>query len=164
MTTENCRRDLTAICKAGDSGSLLQVLRDGSFESLAGKDLSHWPDWPTFPVDAAHAAGYELVMLFCRLLGDRHPTPRPDAISGIPEHRGDLPPAVSAAAPPLRRRPPWPVLRTLTDVTFEGCVLVEPTSEARGWSGCPSATVRFGAPTSSRSCSGDPDLRGRRGA
>ncbi|MDQ1013121.1 hypothetical protein QFZ82_007606 [Streptomyces sp. V4I23] len=63
MTTENCRRDLTAICKAADSGYLLQVVRDGSCEPLAEKDLAHWPDWPTFPADAAHAAGCELVML-----------------------------------------------------------------------------------------------------
>ncbi len=33
------------------------------FRPLAEKDLSHRPDWPTFPADAAHAAGCELVML-----------------------------------------------------------------------------------------------------
>ncbi|MFD5342233.1 hypothetical protein ACFWJY_00300 [Streptomyces anulatus] len=63
MTTEDFRPDLTAICKAADSGYLLQVVRDGSSEPLAETDLTHWPDWPTFPVDAAHAAGSELVML-----------------------------------------------------------------------------------------------------
>ncbi|WP_331735681.1 hypothetical protein OG333_37255 (plasmid) [Streptomyces anulatus] len=63
MTTENFQPDLTAICKAADSGYLLHVVRDGSSEPLAEKDLTHWPDWPTFPVDAAHAAGSELVML-----------------------------------------------------------------------------------------------------
>ncbi|MFE6904094.1 hypothetical protein ACFVFJ_46110 [Streptomyces sp. NPDC057717] len=63
MTTDELRRDLTAICKAADSGYLLQVVREGSGEPLAEKDLSHWPDWPTFPFDAAHAAGCELVML-----------------------------------------------------------------------------------------------------
>jgi hypothetical protein len=63
MTTENCRRELTAVCKAANSGCLLQVVQDGSFGPLAEKDLSHWSDWPTFPVDAAHAAGCELVML-----------------------------------------------------------------------------------------------------
>ncbi|MGW6981931.1 hypothetical protein ACWGE1_21230 [Streptomyces sp. NPDC054932] len=63
MTTDDFRRDLTAICKAADSGYLLQVVREGSGEPLAEKDLSHWPDWPTFPADAAHAAGCELVML-----------------------------------------------------------------------------------------------------
>ena len=63
MRTENCRRDLTAVCVAADSGYVLQVIRDGSCESLAEKDLSHWPDWPTFPLEAAHAAGCELVML-----------------------------------------------------------------------------------------------------
>ncbi|MCX5309796.1 hypothetical protein [Streptomyces sp. NBC_00154] len=47
MTTENCRRDLTAICEAADSGNLLHEVRDGSFEPLAEKDLSHRPDWPT---------------------------------------------------------------------------------------------------------------------
>ncbi|WP_328929741.1 hypothetical protein OG429_37635 [Streptomyces sp. NBC_00190] len=63
MTTENCRRDLTAVCKSADSGYLLQVVREGSCEPLAEKDLSHWPDWPIFPFDAAHAAGCELVLL-----------------------------------------------------------------------------------------------------
>ncbi|MEV7642967.1 hypothetical protein AB0O32_23820 [Streptomyces rubiginosohelvolus] len=38
-------------------------MREGSSELLAEKDLTHWPDWPAFPVDAAHAAGSELVML-----------------------------------------------------------------------------------------------------
>ncbi|MFI9781421.1 hypothetical protein ACIHCV_43650 [Streptomyces sp. NPDC051956] len=62
MTTDEVRRDLTAICKAADSGYLLQVVREGSCEPLAEKDLSHWPDWPTFRADAARAAGCELVM------------------------------------------------------------------------------------------------------
>ena len=79
MATENCRRDLTAICKAADSGYLLQVVRDDGFEPLAEKHLSHWPDWPTFPVDAAHAAGCELVMLGYMIWPD---TVTPDSLIG----------------------------------------------------------------------------------
>ncbi|MFE8975868.1 hypothetical protein ACFYM7_20920 [Streptomyces cyaneofuscatus] len=63
MTTESGTRDLTAICAAADSGYILHVVRAGHSEPLAEKDLSHWPDWPTFPFDAAHAAGAELIML-----------------------------------------------------------------------------------------------------
>ncbi|WP_097990552.1 hypothetical protein [Streptomyces sp. f51] len=63
MTTESARRDLTATCTAADSGYILRVVREGSSELLAEEDLTHWPDWPAFPVDAAHAAGSELVML-----------------------------------------------------------------------------------------------------
>lgn len=63
MTTDDPRPDLTAICKAADSGYLLQVVHEDGGEPLAEKDLSHWPDWPAFPADAAHAAGCELVML-----------------------------------------------------------------------------------------------------
>ncbi|MEU4266085.1 hypothetical protein ACYCCF_30380 [Streptomyces argenteolus] len=63
MTAENDKQALTAICKAANSGYLLQVIADGSFDPVVEKDLSHWPDWPTFPAEAAHAAGCELVLL-----------------------------------------------------------------------------------------------------
>ncbi|MYR60158.1 hypothetical protein GTY54_29305 [Streptomyces sp. SID625] len=79
MTTENACPDLTAICKAADSGYLLQVVRDGSSEPVAEKDLSHWPDWPAFTFEAAHAAGCELIMLGYMLWPD---TVTPDSLIG----------------------------------------------------------------------------------
>ncbi|MFD7626650.1 hypothetical protein ACFV7Q_11555 [Streptomyces sp. NPDC059851] len=88
MTTENLHRDLTALCKATDSGYLLQVVREGSSEPLAEKDLSHWPDWPAFPADAAHAAGCELVVLGYMIWPD---TLTPDSLLGwhpLPDQQG----------------------------------------------------------------------------
>ncbi|WP_037864300.1 hypothetical protein [Streptomyces sp. NRRL S-340] len=79
MTTENACRDLTALCKAADSGYLLQVVGDGSSAPLAEKALSHWPDWPAFPIEAAHAAGCELIMLGYMLWPD---TVTPDSLIG----------------------------------------------------------------------------------
>ncbi|MFD8609560.1 hypothetical protein [Streptomyces sp. NPDC059631] len=79
MTTENARRDLTAVCKAAGSGYLLQVVRDSSSEPLAETDLSHWPDWPAFPIEAAHAAGSELIMLGYMLWPD---AVTPDSLIG----------------------------------------------------------------------------------
>ncbi|MFG3252564.1 hypothetical protein [Streptomyces sp. NPDC048172] len=77
MTTEG--RDLTAVCQAAESGYVLRVMREGSSEPLAEKDLSHWPDWPVFPPDAAAAAGCELVMLGYMIWPD---TVTPDSLIG----------------------------------------------------------------------------------
>lgn len=88
MTTESARRDLTATCTAADSGYILRVVREGSSELLAEKDLTHWPDWPAFPVDAAHAAGSELVMLGHMIWPD---SITPDSLLGwqpVPDGRG----------------------------------------------------------------------------
>lgn len=63
MTEEHTRRDLTAVCQAAETGYILQVRREGVEKPLAEKDLTHWPDYPAFPFEAAHAAGCELIML-----------------------------------------------------------------------------------------------------
>nr|WP_024127900.1 hypothetical protein [Streptomyces sp. 14R-10]AHF46174.1 hypothetical protein pZL1.9 [Streptomyces sp. 14R-10] len=88
MTTESACGDLVATCTAADSGYMLRVVRDGSSEPLAEKDLTHWPDWPVFPVDAAHAAGSELVMLGYMIWPD---SITPDSLLGwqpVTEERG----------------------------------------------------------------------------
>lgn len=88
MTTESARRDLTATCTAADSGYILRVVREGSSEFLAEEDLTHWPGWPDFPVDAAHAAGGELVMRGYMIWPD---SITPDSLLGwrpVPDGRG----------------------------------------------------------------------------
>ncbi|TDU69052.1 DNA-binding SARP family transcriptional activator [Streptomyces sp. KS 21] len=64
---------------------------------------------PTRVVSLDPVSREEGYALFCRLLGKRHPQPRPDEVSGILDHCGDLPLAVAAAAARLRRRPSWQV-------------------------------------------------------
>ncbi|KIZ15673.1 hypothetical protein [Streptomyces natalensis] len=86
MTTET-RRDLTAVCKAAQSGYVLQVVRDGSSQPLAEKELHNWPDWPEFPPAAAAAAGSEIVMLGYMIWPD---TVTPDSLIGwrcVPNER-----------------------------------------------------------------------------
>ncbi|MBC9715773.1 hypothetical protein H9Y04_24840 [Streptomyces sp. TRM66268-LWL] len=63
MTDDQDRRDLIAVCSAAATGYVLQVRRADEEGVLAEKDLSHWPDYPAFPFDAAHAAGRELIRL-----------------------------------------------------------------------------------------------------
>ncbi|WP_406839918.1 BTAD domain-containing putative transcriptional regulator [Streptomyces sp. AHU1] len=80
--------------------------------------------------------------LFCRLLGDRHPIPQPDAVSGILEHCGDLPLAVSAAAARLRRRPSWPVRHLAERLSDPALRLAELQTEHGGLIACFDASYR----------------------
>lgn len=75
-----------------------------SVASVAQKDLSHWPDWPTFPVDAAHAAGCELVMLGYVIWPD---TVAPDSLFGDG---------------PVPQTPPWSTSEAAADwpMQYEG--------------------------------------------
>lgn len=77
---------VTANCTAADSGYILRLVRDGSSEPLAEKDLTHWPDWPAFSFEAAHAAGCELVMLGCMIWPD---SITPDSLLGWQPVPGD---------------------------------------------------------------------------
>ncbi|MEV6568686.1 AfsR/SARP family transcriptional regulator [Streptomyces kronopolitis] len=83
--------------------------------------------------------GYQL---FCRLLGNRHPTPLPEAVNGILEHCGDLPLAVSAAAARLRRRPSWPVRYLAKRLSDRWLRLGELQTEHGGISACFDASYR----------------------
>ncbi|UQA94903.1 AfsR/SARP family transcriptional regulator [Streptomyces halobius] len=83
--------------------------------------------------------GYEL---FCRLLGNRHPKPLPDAVNGILEHCGDLPLAVSAAAARLRRRPSWPVWHLAERLADRQMRLAELQTEHGGLIACFDASYR----------------------
>ncbi|GAU68747.1 putative AfsR family transcriptional regulator [Streptomyces sp. NBRC 110611] len=83
--------------------------------------------------------GYEL---FCRVLGDRHPKPLPDAVDGILEHCGDLPLAVSAAAARLRRRPSWPVAHLADRLADRRMRLAELQTEHGGLIACFDASYR----------------------
>lgn len=80
--------------------------------------------------------------LFCRLLGDRHPIPQPDAVSGILEHCGDLPLALSAAAARLRRRPSWPVWHLAERLADPALRLAELQTEHGGLIACFDASYR----------------------
>ncbi|EPH41039.1 hypothetical protein ABT390_34080 [Streptomyces aurantiacus] len=85
MTNEH--RDLTAVCAAAHSGYVLRVIRDGSLQPLAEKELPGWPDWPAFPAEAAAAAGCELVLLGYMIWPD---TVTPDSLIGwhpVPDAR-----------------------------------------------------------------------------
>ncbi|MFJ2111353.1 MULTISPECIES: BTAD domain-containing putative transcriptional regulator [unclassified Streptomyces] len=84
----------------------------------------------------------EAYALFCRVLGNQHPRPFPDAVNGILEHCGDLPLAVSAAAARLRRRPSWPVWHLAERLADPVLRLAELQTEHGGLVACFDASYR----------------------
>ncbi|MFF1342470.1 BTAD domain-containing putative transcriptional regulator [Streptomyces sp. NPDC058290] len=80
--------------------------------------------------------------LFCRLLGKRHPAPRPDEVSGILDHCGDLPLAVAAAAARLRRRPSWQLWHLAQRLADPALRLADLQTEHGGLEACFDASYR----------------------
>lgn len=95
-----CAEQIRPLLPAGD-GCLTLVT------SRRRLTMTTWSATRVLSLDTMpRADGY---LLFCRVLGQRHPKPDPSSVDGILALCGDLPLAISAAAARLRRRPSWPL-------------------------------------------------------
>ncbi|MFD3760447.1 BTAD domain-containing putative transcriptional regulator [Streptomyces sp. NPDC058622] len=139
------RRTLVVLDNAADAeqiGPLLPAGDDCLTLITSRRRLTMTAVSPTRVVSLDPMPREEGYALFCRLLGKRHPAPRPDEVTDILDLCGNLPLAVAAAAARLRRRPSWPLWYLAERLADPALRLADLQTEHGGLIACFDASYR----------------------